>query len=163
MLGLSTVEWLITAGAAVTAIGILVKVILPVATAIRDGFKETMVALHIFNGRQSYIDAVTGEKVDAVPPLGLALAEIRNEQARQGKDITEQGQTISDLTSVVQLVADQQVQINGVIVEQHALRNDVELLKAGTIEKAAMRIENAGLFDMIAKRDSDVIDAQDEP
>lgn len=156
MLGLSTAEWFITAGAVVTAIGILIKVILPVIQSARDGFREFMTALHIFNGRPAFTDEVTGKTVPKVPALGIALAEIR-------ADLNEQGRSISDLTSVVQLVADQGAQINGILVEQQALRNDVEHLKAGTIERAAGKIENAALFDMIAKRDSEVIDPQDTP
>lgn len=64
--------------------------------------------------------------------------------------------------TVVRL-ADQQDQINALRTSQDSLRSDVEILKSGVVEKAAMRVENAALFDMIAKRDSDVIDAQEEP
>lgn len=150
---------LIVAGSSAGALLAIItfwKVLFPFFKSIRDAWREFVTALHIFNGRDPYIDAVTGEKVEQVPPLGTALAEIRT-------TLKEQGESISDLTSVLGVVADQQVQINGILAEQHALRNDVNLLKSGTIERAAGKIENAALFDMIAKRDNEVIDPQDQP
>lgn len=126
----------------------LVKVIIPAGMAVARFFRKVSVALDIFGGRPEHIDEVTGRKVEEVPPLGTALKEIRG-------TLTLQGRAIQELTTGFQMLADQQVQIN-------ALRSDVDLLKAGTIERAAGKIENASLFDMIAKRDSDVVDGDVE-
>lgn len=126
----------------------LVKVIIPAGMTVARFFRKVSVALDIFGGRPEHIDEVTGRKVEEVPPLGTALKEIRG-------TLTLQGRAIQELTTGFQMLADQQVQIN-------ALRSDVDLLKAGTIERAAGKIENASLFDMIAKRDSDVVDGDVE-
>lgn len=145
---LSTVD--ITAAIVGLILGIvaLVKVVIPAGMAVSRFFRKVSVALDIFGGRPEHTDEVTGKKVDEVPPLGTALKEIRSEQ-------TLQGRAIQELTTGFQKLADQQAQIN-------ALRSDVDLLKAGTIERAAGKIENASLFDMIAKRDSDVVDGDVE-
>lgn len=65
---------------------------------------------------------------------------------------------VSTLEVGFALMADQKEQLSAMTTEVRSLRHDVDLLKAGTIEKAAIRMENAGLFDMIAKRDSEVVD-----
>lgn len=148
---LSTVDIAATIVGLVLGIVALVKVIIPAGKAVARFFRKVSVALDIFGGRPEHLDEVTGKKVEEVPPLGTALKEIRSEQ-------TLQGRAIQELTTGFQKLADQQEQIN-------ALRNDVDLLKAGTIEKAAIRMESANLFDMIAKRDSGVVDGDvdDEP
>lgn len=136
-------------GGAILTLAAVVKVVIPVCRAVASFFREVITALHIFNGRGEFVDEVTGKKVDEVPPLGIVLAGIRSDLNAQGKQITS-------LTAVVQEVADQRKEIN-------ALRNDVDLLKAGTLEKAAIRIESASLMDMVTKRDSDVIDPDPGP
>lgn len=89
-------------------------------------------AAAIFGGRAEYIDPVTGKKHDEVPPLGLALAEIRDKQDDMGKEIT-------DLTAVVTQVADQQITLN----EHTRQINDLRLADA-------IRAEQIGLLKLAA-------------
>lgn len=61
-------------------------------------------------GREEFTDNVTGERVPAVPPLGIHLAEIR-------RDVSDLTEVVGQLTAVV---ADQKVLRDG--FDAHELR-----------------------------------------
>lgn len=83
----------------------VVKAAIPVWRWSRNAIKSMSGLVAIFLGREPFIDAATGKSVPAVPSLVDALVEIRDVQ-------DEQSRAISDLTSVVTQVADQQITLS---------------------------------------------------
>jgi hypothetical protein len=131
----------------------------------------------VFKGRGERVDRVTGEKRKAVPSLVDHLVQIRDKQDEQGASIEKQGKSIENLTTVLTQVADQQAILTDqqVTLGEHTKQiadlrllvainsEQIGLLKAATVERAEMHKESAAMLDLIAKRDSDVIDPQEEP
>jgi hypothetical protein len=100
-------------------------------------------------GREGSVDEATGQKLPAIAPLGMALAQMR-------VDINEQGKALSDLTSMVAQVADQQMQIQNLDTRLTAVERHEG-------ERIATKLESAAMLQAVAKRDSDVIDPQVDP
>lgn len=157
------VQILLTLGTLAAALITLRKLIVPAWRWCARKAQRTGDLVAVFIGRDGYRDRLTGKEVEKVPSLVDALVQIRTEQGEQGKRIGE-------LTTVVTQVADQQVTLAEHTKQIADLRlglavhtEQIGMLKAATDERKAIHEETARLFDMVAKRDSEVIDEQGTP
>lgn len=131
----------IIGGAILTLAAVIAKIIVPVwrwCVEVGSSIKD---AAALFGGRAPYTDQVTGVKHRKVPPLGTALAEIRD-------DLTEQKVSIGNLTTVLETVADQQV----TLTEHTAHINDLRLADA-------IQAEQIGLLKLAAQERAATADA----
>lgn len=137
------------------------KAAVPIWEWFRDGAGWVGDIVAVVRGRKERIDRVTGEHRRAVPSLVDALVQIRDKQ-------DDQGRSIDNLTAVVTQVADQQItlnehtkQISDLRLGQAIANEQIGMLKAAGDERRAIHEETAKLFDMVTKRDSDVINEGD--
>lgn len=133
------------------------KVVGPIVKGIWSWISDLVA---VFRGRPARIDRLTGEPVREVPSLVDALVQIRDKQDEHGKALT-------DLTTVVTQVADQQVtlhehtgQLADLRLNQAIQAEQIGMLKLAAGERTEMHRESANFFDAVAKRDSDVIDGE---
>lgn len=119
---LNTLQWCLAAAG-------LVAILLGYWRKGRPFFKRFTGGLDVLVGRTEFTDVATGKKVPAIPPLGTALAEMR-------EDITV-------LTTTVAVVADQQVQIKDLVTR-------VTALEAGMVERIVTKAESAAMWQAVA-------------
>ncbi len=151
----------IIGGAMLTLAAVIVKIVIPVwrwCVEVGSSIKD---AAALFGGRGEYVDRVTGAKHREVLPLGLALARISDEQVRQGQDLAKQGESISDLTSVLQVVADQQLtltehtaNINDLRLSDAIQAEQIGLLKLASSERASTADAAAQAWRAVNERDT---------
>lgn len=112
---------------------------------VKGGWDKIVGFFQAIAGRDAIIDKASGiEKAPAVPPLGHRLASIDD--------------TLSKLLTVIESTQDAHHRIDSVEKRVNGHDQAIALLAGASVEKAALHQENAAFFDMVAKRDSDVVD-----
>lgn len=158
-LGLSWLEGAGVLGGAFLTLVAVWRTVRPRWRKLREFARKVGVVLDVFLGRPSFVDEATGTPVPAVPPLGKALADLRT-------TVDEQGRTLSDLTSVVKQVANQQTEILQLRADHNKLSQKVEghdgaiaVLLGSTFERGAEK--NMAAAEQLAAQTDDVIDVED--
>lgn len=138
-----------------------VKAIIPIWRWARHKVKRGSDLIAVFIGRDPSFDRVGGKKIPAVPSLVDALVEIRDVQS-------EQSRAISDLTSVVTEVANQQLTLHEHTRQIADLRmasaihtEQIGLLKIAAAERAATAEAATAALNLI--RDEQTATADQHP
>jgi hypothetical protein len=116
-----------------------------VGPKLKPAWSRLVGTIQAIAGRDPIIDKVTGKEIaPALPPLGEQLSTIND--------------TMAKLVVVIESNHDAHKRIDQVVQRVDGHDQALAILAGAQIEKAALHKENAAFFDMVAKRDSDVID-----
>ncbi len=133
MPSLDALQWCIAAAAlAAVAAGYWYK--------LRPILKRWGGGIDVLVGRGASVDLATGRKIEEIPPLGLALAEMRED--------------ISVLTTTVAVVADQQIVIKDLVTRVTALEQD-------KVERIVTKAESAEMWRAVANQSEADVDSDE--
>lgn len=123
---MSTLGAIGVAAGSLTAIFLLFKWLIPAVVSVFEFFVDAKNVLALFSGRKPTTDPVTGEELPEVPALGIGMAQNRKQLQNLDARVSELATTMSDLTGVVQQLADQQVELAqfGRTQAEHSARLD---------------------------------------
>lgn len=134
------------------AFAAIVKIILPLGRWARRAASRMSGTVDVVVGRDEFIDHATGKTVEAIPPLGTALYELRTE-VRDG---------LGELTGVVQKLAEvitDQAEIRA-SVANHELR--IHGLEVASEERIAMRQETTAALQLVRDKDALIVDPEED-
>lgn len=136
-----TTTWIVivsVAAGGLTLAAFLRKVVIPATNTVATGMKKISALVDLLlTGRPTMIDDATGERLPEVLPLPQALAKFRTDLDDQGRSLDELRVDVSDLTSVLNTVADQQAQLAVIFSRLDGIDTAVGLLIGSTYERGS--------------------------